>query len=135
MSRRRFSHQIYDSINVTPLIDTLFFLLIIFMVTAPLLEYTVEVSPPQMNADKMEPDPDSKIVNVKEDGTILFERRTVSADQLVSELSALAARDSKEPIYLRADGKLLYGKVMEVMKMIRNAGFSNVLLVMEEEQK
>ena len=56
-------------------------------------------------------------------------------DQLVSELSALAARDSKEPIYLRADGKLLYGKVMEVMKMIRNAGFSNVLLVMEEEQK
>ena len=135
MSRRRFSHQIYDSINVTPLIDTLFFLLIIFMVTAPLLEYTVEVSPPQMNADKMEPDPDSKIVNVKEDGTILFERRTVSADQLVSELSALAARDSKEPIYLRADGKLLYGKVMEVMKMIRHAGFSNVLLVMEEEQK
>ena len=135
MSRRRFSHQIYDSINVTPLIDTLFVLLIIFMVTAPLLEYTVEVSPPQMNADKMEPDPDSKIVNVKEDGTILFERRTVSADQLVSELSALAARDSKEPIYLRADGKLLYGKVMEVMKMIRNAGFSNVLLVMEEEQK
>lgn len=135
MSRRRFSHQIYDSINVTPLIDTLFFLLIIFMVTAPLLEYTVEVSPPQMNADKMEPDPDSKIVNVKEDGTILFERRTVSADQLVSELSALAARDSKEPIYLRADGKLSYGKVMEVMKQIRHAGFSNVLLVMEEEQK
>ncbi|MBO4492313.1 MAG: biopolymer transporter ExbD [Lentisphaeria bacterium] len=135
MSRRRFSHQIYDSINVTPLIDTLFFLLIIFMVTAPLLEYTVEVSPPQMNADKMEPDPDSKIVNVKEDGTILFERRTVSADQLVSELSALAARDPKEPIYLRADGKLSYGKVMEVMKQIRHAGFSNVLLVMEEEQK
>ena len=135
MARRRFAHQIYDSINVTPLIDTLFFLLIIFMVTAPLLEYTVEVSPPQMNADKMEPDPDSKIVNVKEDGTILFDRRTVSADQLVSELSALAAKDASQPVYLRADGRLLYGKVMEIMKKIRSSGFSNVLLVMEEEQK
>ena len=135
MARRRFSHQIYDSINVTPLIDTLFFLLIIFMVTAPLLEYTVEVSPPQMNADKMEPEPDSKIVNVKEDGTILFDRRTVSADQLVRELTALAAKDAKQPVYLRADGRLLYGKVMEIMKMIRSSGFSNVLLVMEEEQK
>ena len=135
MSRRRFSHQIYDSINVTPLIDTLFFLLIIFMVTAPLLEYTVEVSPPQMNADKMEPDPDSKIINVKEDGTILFDRRTVTADQLVSELATLAAKDSKRPIYLRADGRLMYGKVMDIMKKIRSAGFPNVLLVMEEEQK
>lgn len=135
MSRRRFSSQIYDSINVSPLIDTLFFLLIIFMVTAPLLEYTVEVSPPQMNADKMEPDPDSKIVNVKEDGTIVFDRRTVSADQLIRELTELAAKDAKQPVYLRADGRLLYGKVMEVMKWIRKAGFSNVLLVMEEEQK
>lgn len=135
MSRRRFSHQIYDSINVTPLIDTLFFLLIIFMVTAPLLEYTVEVSPPQMNADKMEPDPDSKIINVKEDGTILFDRRTVTADQLASELAALAAKDSKRPVYLRADGRLMYGKVMDIMKKIRSAGFPNVLLVMEEEQK
>lgn len=135
MARRRFAHQIYDSINVTPLIDTLFFLLIIFMVTAPLLEYTVEVSPPQMNADKMQPDPDSKIVNVKEDGTILFDRRTVSADQLVRELSALAAKDAKQPVYLRADGRLLYGKVMEIMKKIRASGFSNVLLVMEEEQQ
>lgn len=135
MSRRRFSHPIYDSINVTPLIDTLFFLLIIFMVTAPLLEYTVEVSPPQMNADKMEVNPDSKIVNVKEDGTILFDRRAVSEDQLVRELSALAAKDSGQPVYLRADGRLLYSKVMEIMKMIRKAGFSNVLLVMEEEQK
>lgn len=135
MSRRRFSSQIYDSINVSPLIDTLFFLLIIFMVTAPLLEYTVEVSPPQMNADKMEPDPDSRIVNVKEDGTIIFDRRTVSADQLIRELTELAAKDAKQPVYLRADGRLLYGKVMEVMKWIRKAGFSNVLLVMEEEQK
>ena len=135
MSRRRFSSQIYDSINVSPLIDTLFFLLIIFMVTAPLLEYTVEVSPPQMNADKMEPDSDSKIVNVKEDGTILFDRRTITADQLIRELTALAAKDAKQPIYLRADGRLLYGKVMEIMKMIRKSGFSNVLLVMQEEPK
>ena len=72
MARRNFPRSTFDSINVTPLIDTLFFLLIIFMVTAPLLEYTVEVSPPQMNADPMKPDEDSKIVNVKANGDIIF---------------------------------------------------------------
>ena len=133
MSRR--NKSFVSEINGTPFVDVMMVLLIIFMVTAPLLEYTVEVSPPQMNADKMEPDPDSKIVNVKEDGTIVFDRRTVSADQLIRELTELAAKDPKQPVYLRADGRLLYGKVMDIMKMIRKSGFSNVLLVMEEEGK
>ena len=135
MARREFPSSTFDSINVTPLIDTLFFLLIIFMLTAPLLEYTVEVSPPQMNADKMNPDPDSKVVNVKEDGSILWDSRAVSPEQLVQELTALAHENSSEPVYLRADASLRYGKVMEVMKMIRASGFSNVLLVMQEEEK
>ncbi len=54
---------------------------------------------------------------------------------MISELKALAVKDPKQPVYLRADGRLRYGKVMEIMKMIRASGFSNVLLVMEEEQK
>ena len=106
MARRNFPRSTFDSINVTPLIDTLFFLLIIFMVTAPLLEYTVEVSPPQMNADPMKPDEDSKIVNVKANGEIIFERRVVTADELVRMLSAIPKTGNPKPVFLRADGAL-----------------------------
>ena len=70
-SRRRFPVTAYDQINLTNLIDTLFFLLIIFMITAPLLEYSVDVTPPEMNADPIKPDTDSKIINVKADGSIV----------------------------------------------------------------
>ena len=77
-SRRRFPVTAYDQINLTNLIDTLFFLLIIFMITAPLLEYSVDVTPPEMNADPIKPDTDSKIINVKADGSIVFDRRVVS---------------------------------------------------------
>ena len=66
-SRRRFPVTAYDQINLTNLIDMLFFLLIIFMITAPLLESSVDVKPPEMNADPISPDPDSKIINVKAD--------------------------------------------------------------------
>lgn len=135
MARRDFPRSTFDQINVTPLIDTLFFLLIIFMVTAPLLEYTVEVSPPQMNADKMNPTPDSKIINVKSTGEIIWDRHTISEEELVRALHSLKDSGKDVPLYLRADSELKYGKVMGIMKLVRGAGFPNVLLVMEEEPK
>ena len=67
--RRSLQVPIYDQINLTNLIDTLFFLLIIFMITAPLLEYSVDVTPPEMNADPIKPDSDSEVINIKADGT------------------------------------------------------------------
>ena len=135
MARRNFPRSTFDSINVTPLIDTLFFLLIIFMVTAPLLEYTVEVSPPQMNADPMKPDEDSKIVNVKENGEIIFDRRVVTEQELVRMLSEIPKTGNPKPVFLRADGNLQFKKVIHVMKLIREGGYPNVLFVTEEEPK
>jgi biopolymer transport protein TolR len=135
MARRNFPRSTFDSINVTPLIDTLFFLLIIFMVTAPLLEYTVEVSPPQMNADPMKPDEDSKIVNVKENGEIIFNRRVVTEQELIRMLSEIPKTGNPKPVFLRADGNLKFKKVIHVMKLIREGGYPNVLFVTEEEPK
>ena len=135
MARRNFPRSTLDSINVTPLIDTLFFLLIIFMVTAPLLEYTVEVSPPQMNADPMKPDEDSKIVNVKENGEIIFDRRVVTEQELIRMLSEIPKTGNPKPVFLRADGNLKFKKVIHVMKLIREGGYPNVLFVTEEEPK
>ena len=135
-SRRRFPISAYDQINLTNLIDTLFFLLIIFMITAPLLEYSVDVTPPEMNADPIKPDTDSKIINVKADGSIVFDRRVVSETELQAALSRIEQESGRDTaIYLRGDKDLRYGAVMNVMRLVRGAGFRNVNLVMQEETK
>ena len=134
--RRSLQVPIYDQINLTNLIDTLFFLLIIFMITAPLLEYSVDVTPPQMNADPIKPDTDSKIINVKADGSIVFDRRVVSETELQAVLSRIEQESGRDTaIYLRGDKDLRYGVVMNVMRLVRGAGFRNVNLVMQEETK
>ena len=133
-SRRRFPVTAYDQINLTNLIDTLFFLLIIFMITAPLLEYSVDVTPPEMNANQISPDNDAKVVNVKSDGSITFERKTITEAELQVILSRIEQQSGRETaIFLRGDKDVNYGAVINVMRVIRGSGFRNVNLVMQEE--
>lgn len=132
--RRELSVPVYDQINLTNLIDMLFFLLIIFMITAPLLEYSVDVTPPEMNADPIKPDSDTKIINIRADGTIVYDRKAVTEPELQIVLSRIEQQSGRETaIFLRGDRDLRYGVVMNVMKLIRAAGFRNVNLVMQEE--
>ncbi len=132
--RRRTQVKVYNEINLTNLIDTLFFLLIIFMITAPLLEYSVDVTPPEMNADPIKPDSDSKINKVKSDGSIFYDRKIISEAELQIVLSRIEQQTGRDTtIFLRGDRDLRYGVVMNVMRLIRAAGFRNVNLVMQEE--
>ena len=132
--RRELAVPVYDQINLTNLIDMLFFLLIIFMITAPLLEYSVDVTPPEMNADPIKPASDSEVINIKADGTIVYKRDTVTEPELQIVLSRIEQQSGRETaIFLRGDRDLRYGVVMNVMKLIRAAGFRNVNLVMQEE--
>ena len=134
--RRSLQVPVYDQINLTNLIDTLFFLLIIFMITAPLLEYSVDVTPPEMNADPIQPDNESKVINIKADGTIVYDSRTVTEAELQVIMSRIEQQDGRDTaIFLRGDKDLRYGTVMNVMKLIRKSGFRNVNLVMQEEPK
>ena len=133
-ARRRFPVTAYDQINLTNLIDTLFFLLIIFMITAPLLEYSIDVTPPEMNANQISPDNDAKVVNVKSDGSITFERKTITEAELQVILSRIEQQSGRETaIFLRGDKDVNYGAVINVMRVIRGSGFRNVNLVMQEE--
>ena len=132
--RRSLQVPIYDQINLTNLIDTLFFLLIIFMITAPLLEYSIDVTPPEMNANQISPDNDAKVVNVKSDGSITFERKTITEAELQVILSRIEQQSGRETaIFLRGDKDVNYGAVINVMRVIRGSGFRNVNLVMQEE--
>ena len=89
-----------------------------------------------MNADPIKPDTDSKIINVKSDGSIVFDRRVVSETELQAVLSRIEQESGRDTaIYLRGDKDLRYGVVMNVMKLVRGAGFRNVNLVMQEESK
>ncbi|MBE6371625.1 MAG: biopolymer transporter ExbD [Lentisphaerae bacterium] len=135
--RRRFQSKTYDEINITPLMDTVFFLLIIFMITAPLLEYSIDVSPPKMAAAEIKADDYTKVIHVTKDKVIQFERKkNISMQELLARLRELKQdRNSKKyKFFLRADRELRYGDVIDVFKTIKKAGFADISLVTEAEQ-
>ena len=134
MARHRFHNQPFDQINVTNLIDTLFFLLIIFMLTAPLLEYSMDVRPPAHNSQEIKADEFSKTVNVRADGRIFFENREVAMEELAEKLKALRDSGKKYNFFLRADAELKYGTVIGVLRELKNAGFTDISLVTSAEE-
>jgi biopolymer transport protein ExbD len=134
MPRQKHRSQLdaIDQINMTPLIDLTFLLLIIFMITAPLLEYGVDVSPPEMNADKL-PEEDSRVINLDKSGNIVFNSIPLSKEELMKDLEALYLRDRKASILIRADGARPYKEVIALMKTVKESGFSNVQLVTQAD--
>ena len=134
MARHRFHNPPFDQINVTNLIDTLFFLLIIFMLTAPLLEYSMEVHPPAHNSQEIKTDDTSRTVNVRADGRIFFENREYALKDLAAQLKAMRDSGKKYNFFLRADSELKYGVVIGVLRELKNAGFSDISLVTSAEE-
>jgi biopolymer transport protein ExbD len=136
VNRRKKRSQLdtIDEINMTPLMDLTFLLLIIFMIATPLLEYSIDVSPPEMNADKIE-DNKSETVNLLANGQINFRGQIVSRDSLFEILKNLKETSPKTILLLRADGDISYRKVIALMKEIKNSGFSNISLITVAEKQ
>ena len=136
MSRQKQRSQLsaIGDINMTPLIDLTFLLLIIFMITAPLLEYGINVNPPELNAESL-PEENSRIVNLNRDGEIVFEKSVVFPQTLTQQLQALRQANSKLTVLVRADGNRPYKEVMALMKAVKDAGISNISLVTQAEGK
>lgn len=132
MARRRSQLTTIGDINMTPLIDLTFLLLIVFMITAPLLEYGVDVSPPEMNAEPL-PEEDSRIVNLNRNGEIVYNKRTVTLNDLLLELTALSKGNPRLTVLVRADEERKYREVMAVMKAVRAAGIQQISLVTQSE--
>jgi biopolymer transport protein ExbD len=116
-------------INVTPFIDVMLVLLIIFMVAAPLATVDIQVNLPASTAEP-QPRPDKPLyLTVKSDLTLALGNDPVSRDLLRSTLDAAAKGDNDTRIFLRADKSVAYGEVMEVMNALRTAGYLKVALV------
>lgn len=120
-------------INVTPLVDVMLVLLIIFMVTAPLLTAGVPVELPESQAKALEQQQKPVQISVTDTGQVYIDDERVRDDALPARLAAVAARkgaDGRAPqVFLRADTTLAYGKVMRVMGALNNAGLNRVSLV------
>ncbi|WP_375251069.1 protein TolR [Sphingomonas sp.] len=119
-------------INVTPLVDVMLVLLIIFMVTAPLLTQGVPVNLPDSRAKPLEQDQQPTEIAIDADGRIFIAKEEVAPDALPQRLDAIAARGSAtQPpqVFLRADRGLDYGRVMRVMGELNRAGLNRVALV------
>ncbi len=130
-ARRR--HLPMAEINVTPFVDVMLVLLIIFMVAAPLLTVGVPIDLPETQAKQMEGDTEPITVSISADGKIFLQEEEVDADRLVTTLQAIAQNGLNERIYVRGDKNADYGTIMRVMGRLNSAGYKRIGLVTLEE--
>lgn len=127
---RRRSHRPMAEINVTPFVDVMLVLLIIFMVAAPLLTAGVAVDLPDDSAGGLSHQDNAPVeISVEPNGKIYLGKTEVTADRLTGLLAAIAEKDVDRRIYIRADKGLSYGTVMQVMATVNQSGFTRVALI------
>jgi biopolymer transport protein TolR len=135
-----FDQQDQDSIsqiNITPLVDVMLVLLIIFMVTAPILQQGVSVDLPEVTAAPLAGSEEQLVIVVTRDGKLQLNDSPIKVDELNKKLSAILNVRPDRQVYLRADKNVPYGKVVEVMAAVRTAGVRKLGMVTEplrEEQ-
>jgi biopolymer transport protein TolR len=131
-TRRRV--QLNAEINVTPLVDVMLVLLVIFMVTAPMLTVGVPVDLPKTNASALNEQEDPLTVTVDAKGILYLQETPLELEALVPRLVAITGSNPEARIYVRGDKGISYGRVMEVMGAINAAGFKKVALISELPQ-
>ncbi len=131
----RRSYTPMSEINVTPFVDVMLVLLIIFMVTAPLLTVGVPVDLPKTQANTINEPVEPLVITVDRAGKIYIQETEVAYDKLVPRLQAITRRKPDTRIYVRGDKDLAYGRVMQVMGRLNGAGFEKVALVTTKEEQ
>jgi biopolymer transport protein TolR len=121
-------------INITPMVDVMLVLLIIFMVAAPLMTVGVPIDLPKTQAKQLNTEQKPVTVSVKPDGTVYVGEDPVELDSLIAKVTELAANGTEDRIYVRGDLTANYGAVMKVMGALSGAGFSKIGLITEQAQ-
>src|SRR5207302_11237869 len=120
-----------SEINVTPLVDVMLVLLVVFMITAPLLTVGVPVELPQTQAPPINEPKEPTTITVNREGAIYLQETVVPVDGLVAKLQAITGNNPDAILYVRGDKEINYGRVLEVMSLVTAAGFHKVSLVAE----
>ena len=129
---RRARRAQLSEINVTPLVDVMLVLLIIFMVTAPLMTSGVSVDLPKTDAKPLNSDSQPLTVSIDAKGQIFLQDQQLQLSELVTKLQAIAQNNQDRRIFVRGDKDLPYGRIMELMGIITQVGFTHVALLAEQ---
>jgi biopolymer transport protein TolR len=127
--RRRGQRGTLSEINVTPLVDVMLVLLIIFMISAPLLTAGVPLELPKTEAAAIQDQSQPLTLSIRQDGSIFVGEQEIPFGDLSPRVRGLAGPDAKKPIYVRADGRASYAIVAQVMAALSTAGFSSINLI------
>jgi biopolymer transport protein TolR len=126
-------HSPMHEINVTPFVDVMLVLLIVFMVTAPLLTVGVPIELPESRGQQLQTNKEPLTISVQRDGKVYIQETEVQLSDLATRLRAIAKSGYEETIFVRGDKGIDYGTVMKVMSRIKAGGFTKVSLVTESE--
>ena len=118
-----------SEINVTPFVDVMLVLLIVFMVTAPLLTVGIKVDLPKVKATALTDIKDPIEITVKLDGEVYSGESKVEVENLIPRLNAITEQNKEARIYIRGDRVVAYGRIMEIMSIINSAGYIKVALI------
>ena len=123
------SKEPISEINVTPFVDVMLVLLIVFMVTAPLLTVGIKVDLPKVKATALTDIKDPIEITVKLDGEVYIGESKVEVENLIPRLNAITEQNTEARIYIRGDRVVAYGRIMEIMSIINSAGYIKVALI------
>ncbi|RZI47145.1 protein TolR [Candidatus Finniella inopinata] len=129
--KRRRTFRPNTDINITPLVDVMLVLVVIFMVTAPMMTVGVPVDLPKTQAAQMNDQVEPLVVSVDAQGHIFLQETEMPVEVLITRLQAITGNNPDARVYIRGDKKLAYGQIMEIMGSISSAGFSKVSLIAE----
>ena len=129
MKKNYHSRKSISEINVTPFVDVMLVLLIIFMVTAPLLTAGIKINLPESASVLKNEKNDPVTVSMNSKGEIYIQKKKISPDDLIKRLIALKGQNKNLKIYIKGDKNLNYGKIMDLMSFINKSGFKKVALV------
>ncbi|OGT98824.1 MAG: protein TolR [Geobacteraceae bacterium GWB2_52_12] len=135
MGGQNSNRAVMAEINVTPLVDVMLVLLVIFMVTAPMMQQGVQVNLPKADTKAMTPDEVSVIVSVDKSGKVFIDKEEIPAGDLRKRLSTMFAARSKKEVFLNADAAVPYGEVVRTMADIKGAGIERLGMVTEPAVK
>ena len=130
---RRGARPAMSEINVTPFVDVMLVLLIIFMVTAPLIQQGIEVDLPKTRSEGLASDEERLVVTVKKDGQIFVQRAQVELAELETKLTAILETRANKEVFLRADDKVAYGIVAKTLASLRRSGAERIGMVTESD--